>query len=404
MKNVLKKHLHLVFIFAILVVACFCVGTARPQFAQAAPFSCNIGFYQVMSGQLKLLDPSTGNYMNLGPTSDATNAMGYNTEDNHIYALGTVSGDPHLFRYEHDGTVTDLGQPTGLPTTSYVAGDFDDQGNLWVRPFAAGDTIWSIDVSANTATSLTTSINTFVSELVFIDGILYGLNGPALTRIDISDGTTNFTNVPELVGTVPNLSAMGAGWTTVDKELYFTWNTNGVIYRIDDYTTGNTPSATPVLQGEIPNGSNDGASCPNATSPIPGVGANDDSYTLHLVNGRTLNVPTATGTLSNDTGDSISVTDYTQPANGTVTLNADGSFTYTANPGFKGVDTFTYTISDVFDLTSSATVTITVNETSTTDPSDDMLVDTGTSQLTITLVSAGLLALGLGIFFKYRLA
>jgi hypothetical protein len=32
----------------------------------------------------------------------------------------------------------------------------------------------------------------------------------------------------------------------------------------------------------------------------------------------------------------------TDPANGTVTLNADGSFSYTPNAGFAGTDTFTY--------------------------------------------------------------
>jgi hypothetical protein len=36
----------------------------------------------------------------------------------------------------------------------------------------------------------------------------------------------------------------------------------------------------------------------------------------------------------------------TNPANGTVTHNVDGSFTYTPNPNFNGTDTFTYTASD----------------------------------------------------------
>ena len=34
------------------------------------------------------------------------------------------------------------------------------------------------------------------------------------------------------------------------------------------------------------------------------------------------------------------------PANGTVSLSADGSFTYTPNAGFSGIDTFTYVASD----------------------------------------------------------
>ena len=55
--------------------------------------------------------------------------------------------------------------------------------------------------------------------------------------------------------------------------------------------------------------------------------------------------------LNNDVepdGDNIMVntTPVTDPANGTVVLNADGSFTYTPNPGFMAMDTFCYEICD----------------------------------------------------------
>ena len=42
----------------------------------------------------------------------------------------------------------------------------------------------------------------------------------------------------------------------------------------------------------------------------------------------------------------LTATLVNQPANGTVTLNADGSFTYTPNAGFQGYDVFTYQDSD----------------------------------------------------------
>ena len=45
---------------------------------------------------------------------------------------------------------------------------------------------------------------------------------------------------------------------------------------------------------------------------------------------------------------------------GTVTLNADGTFTYTPLAGFSGVDTFTYTANDGAGGTDTATVSITV--------------------------------------------
>src|SRR5262249_46255745 len=57
----------------------------------------------------------------------------------------------------------------------------------------------------------------------------------------------------------------------------------------------------------------------------------------------------APGVLANDTdpsGGTLTVVSNTQPANGSVTMNSDGSFTYTPNQDFAGTDTFTYTISN----------------------------------------------------------
>ena len=48
--------------------------------------------------------------------------------------------------------------------------------------------------------------------------------------------------------------------------------------------------------------------------------------------------------LSNDVGSDIEITGYTQPENGTVTLDANGNFVYTPNEGFAGTDVFNYEI------------------------------------------------------------
>jgi len=50
----------------------------------------------------------------------------------------------------------------------------------------------------------------------------------------------------------------------------------------------------------------------------------------------------------------------TDPANGTVVVNPDGSYTYTPRPGFAGEDRFTYTVTDKDGDTSTATVTVEV--------------------------------------------
>ncbi|MHC4119672.1 MAG: Ig-like domain-containing protein [Planctomycetota bacterium] len=58
------------------------------------------------------------------------------------------------------------------------------------------------------------------------------------------------------------------------------------------------------------------------------------------------------------------------PGNGSLTLNPDGSYSYTPAPGFIGEDTFTYSAGDpeVGATPGQATVTITVNEQLTTAP------------------------------------
>ncbi|HUR17304.1 MAG TPA: Ig-like domain-containing protein, partial [Acidimicrobiales bacterium] len=72
----------------------------------------------------------------------------------------------------------------------------------------------------------------------------------------------------------------------------------------------------------------------------------------------------APGVLANDTNtednDPLVAGQASDPAGGTVSLNPDGSFTYTPDAGFSGADTFTYTASDGRDYSARATVSITV--------------------------------------------
>ena len=64
---------------------------------------------------------------------------------------------------------------------------------------------------------------------------------------------------------------------------------------------------------------------------------------------------------ANDTGTGITVTGNTSPADGTLTINPDGSVLYTPAAGYSGPDSFGYTITDAFGRTSSATASLTVN-------------------------------------------
>jgi hypothetical protein len=60
-------------------------------------------------------------------------------------------------------------------------------------------------------------------------------------------------------------------------------------------------------------------------------------------------------------GDPLSVTDVSDPAHGSVTIQPDGTVVYTPDPGYIGDDSFTYTVCDDNGECTSGTVTITVN-------------------------------------------
>ncbi|RAK37838.1 putative repeat protein (TIGR01451 family) [Actinoplanes lutulentus] len=68
-------------------------------------------------------------------------------------------------------------------------------------------------------------------------------------------------------------------------------------------------------------------------------------------------------------GRAITVTGVGTPAHGTVVLNADGSVTYTPDPGFTGTDTFTYTVVDANGNVAQASVVIVVGLEASTSPS-----------------------------------
>ena len=78
-----------------------------------------------------------------------------------------------------------------------------------------------------------------------------------------------------------------------------------------------------------------------------------------------LNISAASGVLDNDSdadGDTFTITasDTASTQGGVVSVNADGSFSYTPPATFIGTDTFTYTITDSFGGSDIGTVTISV--------------------------------------------
>jgi hypothetical protein len=86
-----------------------------------------------------------------------------------------------------------------------------------------------------------------------------------------------------------------------------------------------------------------------------------DAYGVHTNTAETVAAP---GVLANDTdadGDLLTAHLMFPPTNGLITLNLDGSFTYTPTPGFSGTDTFTYVANDGHVDSAPAVVTLTVH-------------------------------------------
>ncbi len=126
--------------------------------------------------------------------------------------------------------------------------------------------------------------------------------------------------------------------------------------------------------------------------------ANDDFYQTY--DNTQLSVNSLDGVLANDVElnkyDKVTASLVTPPANGTLVLNADGSFVYTPNANFAGQDTFTYSMDTDFffrtqsGMTDTATVTIEVISTGEIPVAvaDTYTVDSGQ---TLTVAAPGVL-------------
>jgi VCBS repeat-containing protein len=118
---------------------------------------------------------------------------------------------------------------------------------------------------------------------------------------------------------------------------------------------------------------NDGVSLGNVATVTITVNPENDAPTAFnnayvVQQGQVLTVNAATGVLTNDNdpdGDALAAALVVGPANGALTLAANGSFVYTPNAGYFGPDQFTYRANDGAFDSNIATVTITVQGSNT---------------------------------------
>lgn len=115
-----------------------------------------------------------------------------------------------------------------------------------------------------------------------------------------------------------------------------------------------------------------------------------DAYTA--TEDTVLSVP-APGVLGNDTdadGNALMAELVSGPSHGTITLDADGSFTYTPAADYAGTDSFTYRATDGTLFSAPATVTLTVTQVNDA-PIAQPDSYAGTEDVTLTVAAPGVL-------------
>ncbi|WP_341860924.1 Ig-like domain-containing protein [Gymnodinialimonas sp. 57CJ19] len=322
-----------------------------PNDSTLPTFACTGDIYQVQSGQLRIFDPVTSSYTNVGTNQGSYNGAGYNVVDGYAYA----SQRNNIIRIGSDGE-TEIAYSVGFGTYS---GDLDRSNNFYLR--RNNNRYDRVNLSTGAITTLNfVGVGGGPADVAFIPG-----GGDRL--VGFSGGQMYVYNLTTLQKTRLNVSGglpgggFGATWTDLAGRLFTFNNNNGLLYEIFDYDTA-APSAVQVGVGD-PSGNNDGFSCSQANFPNLAPLAQDDDFSTPVNVAITGDVTADNGNgVDNDPdGGALTVTGPdTGPSDGTLVLNADGTFLYTPDTYFLGTDTFTYTVTDPAGLTATATVTIDV--------------------------------------------
>jgi len=167
------------------------------------------------------------------------------------------------------------------------------------------------------------------------------------------DTSETLTITTVVIGSAGGITALADGSSIDYKPAPDFFGTEIFTYTINDGTPGSDDTATVTV----------------TVTPVndPPV-AVDDAYSVYEDNTLTI---AASGVLTNDSDidrDPITAALVSNVSSGTLSLNADGAFTYTPDANFYGKDSFTYKANDGSLDSKIATVTITVTTPATPTP------------------------------------
>jgi VCBS repeat-containing protein/parallel beta-helix repeat protein len=253
----------------------------------------------------------------------------------------------------------------------------------------------TVDVTAvnDAPTSTDDTVTTSEDTALVLSGADFGtysdLEGSPIAAVRISSLATNGQLQYDTSGagawTAVTLNQIVSAADIAASRLRFVPNAND----------NGTPYA--VIGFEVSDGTDFSAATYSLTVNVaavndPPVSVDDSAYAVD--EDSSLSVGAASGVLTNDSdvdGNALTAVLGTGPANGTLTLNADGSFTYTPNANFNGSDSFTYRANDGAVDSGLATVTITVNPVNDAPVASDDAYSTN-EDTALTIAAAGVLS------------
>ena len=317
---------------------------------------------------LLLATPAFSQTLNSPPQAVADSySMKEDTTLTVVVASGVLANDT-----DADGNALTVAGPAAVtaPLNGSLLLNADGSFSYTPRPNFSGTDSFTYNAHDGTLISLTPATVTItVSDVqeppVAVDDSYSASEGKTLTVAApgvLANDTDAETNALAVAGAVA-VSGPSNGSVTINPDGSFAYTpatafvgTDSFTYKAHDGTAESDKPATVTITVAAVN-----------DAPV----AVDDTYTVG--EDSTLTVDAATGVLRNDTdadAGALTVAEprpISGPSHGTLTLNADGSFTYTPEANYYGTDTFAYKVSDgTSQSANTANVTIIISDVADT--------------------------------------
>ena len=312
-------------------------GTLDSSASQGGPYTVQITADDGNGGFVT--EEFTWTVVNPGPI--ATNDNFSTNEDTSV--AGDVSGNDS----DTDGDSLTFNRITNPVNGSVV---FNNDGTFVYTPtsnFAGTDTFQYeiVDADGATSTAMVLIVVDAVNDAPQVDTVVpdqFHLDGQSVS-LDLSNNFSDPEGDPitfTATGLPPGLSIDPSGIISGTLD---TSASQGGPYTVTLTADDGNGSVQEVFTWVVSN---------------PGPLATDDGF---VTNEDTSVSGDVSNNDSDPDGDNLVYNQTSNPANGTVVWNNDGSFTYTPTADFSGTDSFTYEVVDADGATSTATVTITIS-------------------------------------------